>query len=120
MWRDANTGELVGWAARLCVEADGLGLYREITVSGCGLRFIGLAQGGELHRKFTFHRKTGAGIELFRNTCRYITISGLQEGCCDNMGPIEIPASRSTIARRHCLGRCCAKRSRRVSSISGC
>ena len=43
--RDAKTGELAGWAERLCVEADGLGLYREITVSGCGLRFIGLSRG---------------------------------------------------------------------------
>jgi hypothetical protein len=86
--RDAQTGELIGWAERLCVEADGLGLYREITVSGCGLRFIGLSQGGELHRKFTFNRKSGAGIELYRNCARYITISGLQEGSCEAMGPI--------------------------------
>ena len=88
--RDSKTGELAGWAERLCVEADGLGLYREITVSGCGLRFIGLSQGGELHRKFTFNRKSGAGIELYRNCARYITISGLQEGNppCEDMGPI--------------------------------
>jgi hypothetical protein len=86
--RDAQTGELAGWAQRLCVEADGFGLYREITVSGCGLRFIGLSQGGELHRKFTFNRKSGAGIELYRNCARYITISGLQEGSCEDMGPI--------------------------------
>jgi hypothetical protein len=86
--RDAQTGELAGWAERLCVEADGLGLYREITVSGCGLRFIGLSQGTELHRKFTFNRKNGAGIELYRNCARYITISGLQEGSCEELGPI--------------------------------
>jgi hypothetical protein len=89
--RDAKSGELADWAERLCAEADGLGLYREITVSGCGLRFIGLSQGGELHRKFTFNRKSGAGIELYRNCARYITISGLQEGNppCQNMGPIS-------------------------------
>ena len=40
--RDAQSGELVGWAKRLCAEADQLGLYREVTVSGCGLRFIGI------------------------------------------------------------------------------
>src|SRR6516162_9451363 len=28
--RDAQTGELAGWAQRLCVEADGFGLYREV------------------------------------------------------------------------------------------
>ena len=43
--RDAATGELIDWAKDLCVEAEGLGLYREITVSGGGLRFIGSAQG---------------------------------------------------------------------------
>jgi hypothetical protein len=83
--RDAQTGEIIGWAQRLCVEADQLGLYREVTVSGSGLRFIGLSHGGELHRKFTFHRRSGAGIELYHNTARYITISGLQEGSCDEL-----------------------------------
>jgi hypothetical protein len=87
--RDAQNGELLGWAKRLCVEADQLGLYREVTVSGGGLRFIGLAQGNELHRKFTFNRTSGAGVELYRNTCRYITISGLQEGSCEHMGQID-------------------------------
>jgi hypothetical protein len=87
--RDGQTGELVGWAKRLCVEADSLGLYREVTVSGGGLRFIGASQGGELQRKFTFNRKSGAGIELYRNCPRFITISGLQEGGCENLGEID-------------------------------
>jgi hypothetical protein len=87
--RNAENGELIGWAKRLCVEADQLGLYREVTVSGSGLRFIGLAQGNELHRKFTFNRSSGAGIELYRNTARYITISGLQEGACQNLPSID-------------------------------
>ena len=86
MHRPANC---IGWAKRLCVEADSLGLYREVTVSGRGLRFIGLSQGTELHRKFTFNRKSGAGIELYRNCARYITISGLQEGSCEEMGQID-------------------------------
>jgi hypothetical protein len=78
------------WSAGLapCVEADGLGLYREITVSGSGLRFIGLAQGGELQRKFIFDKATEEGIELYRNCARYITISGLQQGSCDELPPI--------------------------------
>jgi hypothetical protein len=87
--RDAQTGELIDWAKQLCGEADQLGLYCEVTVSGAGLRFIGLSQGDELHRKFTFNRQNGASIELYRNCARYITISGLQEGSCqDHLAPI--------------------------------
>jgi hypothetical protein len=86
--RDVQTGELIDWAQQLCVEAEQLGLYREVTVSGRGLRFIGLAQGDELDRKFTFDRNNGAAIELYRNCERYITISGLQEGSCKDLGQI--------------------------------
>jgi predicted P-loop ATPase len=87
--RDAITGALVDWAQQLCVEADNLGLYCEVTVSGCGLRFIGLAQGNELHRKFTVNHNNGAGIELYRKCARYITISGLQLGACEDLGKID-------------------------------
>jgi primase-polymerase (primpol)-like protein len=87
--RDAQTGELVEWVQHLCAEADALELYREITVSGCGLRFIGRAQGNELHRKFTINRNNSSGIELYRNCARYITISGLQQGYCENIGSID-------------------------------
>lgn len=88
--RDPITGEISGWANRLCVEAERLGLYREVTVSGCGLRFIGLShQAAELHRRFSFHQTSGAGLELYRNTPRFITISGLQEGQCEEMGEID-------------------------------
>ena len=87
--RDPETGELFGWAIRLCVEAGELGLYCEVTVSGRGLRFIGLShQGAELHRRFAFNRN-GAGLELYRNCARFITISGLQEGPCETMGEID-------------------------------
>ena len=73
---------------RLCVEADRLGLYREITVSGCGLRFIGLShQSAELHKRFSWGG--GKGLELYRNCARFITISGLQEGQCETMGEID-------------------------------
>ena len=88
--RNAQTGELIEWAKQLCIEADQLGLYREVTVSGCGLRFIGEApKGSELHRKFTVNNKTREGVELYRNCARYITISGLQEGPCESLGPIN-------------------------------
>jgi predicted P-loop ATPase len=51
------------------------------------LRFIGLAAGGiELHRKF--NRQNNTAIELYRNCARFITISGLQQGPCEEMGTI--------------------------------
>jgi hypothetical protein len=82
---DKDNGKLVPWAERLQNEA--LGAYQEITVSGGGLRIIGKVNGPETQRKFTFDRKTGAGIELYRNTARYITISGIEMG-----GPcVELP-----------------------------
>jgi hypothetical protein len=89
--RDAVTGDVLGWAGRLCNEAERLGLYVEVTVSGGGLRFIGSSSSSyaELHRKFTLDRHTGAGIELYRNCARYITISGLQQGSCDAFGSID-------------------------------
>ena len=88
--RDPLSGKLTGWAARLCTEAAALGLYVEVTVSGCGLRFIGLShQRAEMHRRFPFHRTSGEGLELYRNTARFITISGLQKGTCDAMGEID-------------------------------
>src|SRR6516164_2546770 len=87
--RDAQTGELADWAEQLCAEADDLGLYREITVSGCGLRFIGRSQGGELHRKFMLDRNNGAALELYRDPARHITISGLQEGACEDLQSID-------------------------------
>jgi hypothetical protein len=75
------------WAAQLHAEAGGA--YREITVSGTGLRFIGRAAGGDLQRKFSFNRRTGAGIELYRNTPRYITVSGLERGTCSELPPLD-------------------------------
>jgi hypothetical protein len=80
---DKDNAKLVPWAERLQNEA--AGAYQEVTVSGGGLRIIGKVSGPETHRKFTLDRKTGAGIELYRNTARYITVSGIEMGgpCTD-------------------------------------
>jgi hypothetical protein len=75
--RDPASGTLLTWAEQLVLEANEAGAYVELTVSGTGLRFIGVAHGPEIHRKFIFDRQTGAGIELYRNCTRYITVSGL-------------------------------------------
>jgi primase-polymerase (primpol)-like protein len=85
--RDPETGMVDAWAETLHAEANGA--YREITVSGCGLRIIGIANGDEVHRKFTFDRKSGAGLELYRNTARYITISGREIGSCAKLPPLD-------------------------------
>jgi primase-polymerase (primpol)-like protein len=99
---DSNTATLVPWAKQLHEEA--IGAYQEVTVSGGGLRIVGKATGPELHRKFTFDRQTGAGIELYRNTARYITISGMQFG----EGPALLPPIDEFIDRlftRHAAGK---------------
>jgi hypothetical protein len=101
--RDPITGKLNSWATRFCAEATSLGLYIEVTVSGCGLRFIGIShQGAELHRRFPFHQSNGEGLELYRNCARFITISGLQEGQCETMG--EIDAYLDTLLERFTVG----------------
>ena len=85
--RDPSTNEVVRWARQLCEEATGA--YCEVTVSGTGLRILGRVSGAELHRRFSFDRKTGAGIELYRNTPRYVTVSGLQVGECAELPVID-------------------------------
>jgi len=84
---DPREDKLVSWAEQLHEEA--AYAYQEVTVSGGGLRIIGTADGPEIHRKFTFDRKTGAGIELYRNTARYITVSGLEMGSCAALPPLD-------------------------------
>jgi hypothetical protein len=85
--RDPDSGALEPWAEQLCAEASAA--YREVTVSGTGLRFIGKVRGPEIHRKFTFDRQSGAGLELYRDTARYITVSGLEIGTCAELPPID-------------------------------
>jgi hypothetical protein len=80
-------GTVARWAEDLSNEANGA--YREITVSGGGLRIIGTGNDDKIQRKFTFDRKTGAGIELYRNTERYITISGLEVSECASLPPLD-------------------------------
>src|SRR5262245_33730392 len=98
MLKDSNVGamdldhgvdgeKLEDWAERLHQEASGS--YQEITVSGTGMRIIGTVQGPETHRRFAIDRN-GAGIELYRDTARYITISGLEmEPICAALPPLD-------------------------------
>jgi hypothetical protein len=93
---DQESTKLDSWAEQLRSEANGA--YQEITVSGSGLRIIGTVSGPETHRRFAFGR-TGAGLELYRNTARYITVSGLQLGDCADLPPLD--ALIDTLFARH-------------------
>src|SRR5262245_60538237 len=93
---DQESAKLDSWAEQLCAEVNGA--YQEITVSGGGLRIIGTVRGPETHRRFNFDR-SGAGIELYRNTARYITISGLQLGDCAELPSLD--AFIDTLFARH-------------------
>jgi hypothetical protein len=76
------------WARDLRATADGA--YCEVTVSGTGLRLIGITEGPEVHRKFKIENaRPDAKIELFRDTARFITISGLQLGKCQHLPPFD-------------------------------
>ena len=74
---DRKTTKIDKWARELRELADGA--YCEVTVSGTGLQLIGTTSGAaEVQRKFTIDKERDASIELFRDTNRYITISGIK------------------------------------------
>jgi len=83
--RDPKTGTIDAWAQKIVDAAQDA--YKEITVSGTGLRILGFAIGPEVHRAFNLDG--GGRIELFRHTTRYITISGLQLGNCSALPNID-------------------------------
>ena len=83
--RDPDTGAIDAWAQEILDAAPTA--YREITVSGAGLRIIGIAKGSAQHRKFTISGgRPDAAVEVYRRATRYITISGLEISQC-----VEIP-----------------------------
>ena len=82
--RDPDTGALTDWAQELVNKANGA--YVEVTPSKRGLRIIGTAEGGTVHAI----RQMGVGkVEAYRNTNRYITVSGDQLGKCVKLGSID-------------------------------
>jgi primase-polymerase (primpol)-like protein len=84
---DPETAALDPWAEELHTAANGA--YREVTASGCGLRIIGTAKGAEVHTRVTFDRETGAGLALYRDAARFITVSGNQFGSCAALAPLD-------------------------------
>jgi hypothetical protein len=83
---DPETGEPDAWAAHWIAEARGA--YVERTPSGNGLRIIALGEGDKVANRFKVDgARDGAGIEIYRNNERYITITGLQVGECTELPP---------------------------------
>jgi hypothetical protein len=73
---DPKTGKIDAWAQQEIDAA--MGCYVEVTPSGRGLRILGISSGKELGRRWKVPNANGAGIEVYRKTNRYITITGLQ------------------------------------------
>ena len=95
--RDPLTGTVETWAQRLLDQASHS--YVEISPSGCGLRIWGTAKGEELHRKFEFNT---AALELFRRTRKPLTVTGLQLGKSQQLGPIDALLDRAVVwAEQH-------------------
>jgi putative DNA primase/helicase len=77
-----------GWARE--VRSSSNGAYCEVTVSGGGLRLIGITARDKVHRRFAIKdARPNAHIELFRKAERFITVSGLQLGNCNKLEPID-------------------------------
>jgi hypothetical protein len=92
--RDPETGAIDAWAREILDAAPGA--YVEVTVSGTGLRIIGTADGPETHRRFNITGRKGAGVEVYRHAIRYITVSGLEQGHCNELVNIDALIDRIT------------------------
>jgi hypothetical protein len=91
--RDPLTGAIIGWAQRLLDQANHS--YAEISPSGTGLRIWGIADGGELHRKFSLEQSMA--LELFRRTRKPLTVTGLQLGNSQQLGNIDAMLDRAIV-----------------------
>jgi uncharacterized protein DUF5906 len=86
----SSTGKLTPWARHYVEQAQGLGAYVEITVSGTGLRIIGLGAGKQVNRKFAEIGEGASSIEAYRKCARFITISGAELGTCAKLPNIDL------------------------------
>jgi hypothetical protein len=86
--RNPETGNVDAWAQAILEAAPNS--YHEITVSGEGLRIIGIATGLGTHRRFIIaNGREGAGVEVYRRATRYITVSGLEISRCAKLMNID-------------------------------
>jgi primase-polymerase (primpol)-like protein len=81
---DPETSKIDAWAQEIIDRAPNA--YVEITVSGTGLRVIGIGVSPAAHRKFAVpNTLNGAGVEVYRKAIRYITLSCNQLGQCEKL-----------------------------------
>jgi hypothetical protein len=100
--RDAETGAVDAWARTMISAAPNA--YHEVTVSGTGLRIIGIANGAAAHKKFSISgARPSAAVEVYRRAVRYITVSGLEISRCKELPNID--ALIDDIVARHDKGR---------------
>jgi len=84
---DPATGVIDAWADEYVRRFPGA--YIERTVSGKGLRVLGIGLGQKLSSKFKLpHNGNGAAIEFFDSSTHYLTLSCNQLGTCDELPPI--------------------------------
>lgn len=81
--RNFLTGKIDNWARDLIKTASA---YCEVTPSKCGLRIIGTATGGPVHRQVKMH--TGK-VEVYRDAARYIVVTGNQLGDCKRLPNLD-------------------------------
>lgn len=71
--RDRETHEIAPWALKLLERSKS---YAEVTPSGEGIRIIGRATGGKVHRRQCVPMTTDGAVETFRRAERFITVTG--------------------------------------------
>jgi hypothetical protein len=73
--RHPESGEISDCARALVLEAAS---YTEVTVSGTGLRIIGIGTGRHIHRNQAMPGTDGGRIETYRRATRYIVVTGAE------------------------------------------
>jgi len=81
--RDIDTGEIALWVKDYLSEFSDA--YIEATVSGEGLRILGTSTLQDFSPRF---KGNGHNVELFSNSCHYLTLSCNQIADCNKLPPI--------------------------------
>jgi Family of unknown function (DUF5906) len=75
---DVDTGEIADWAMEIVAHARSCGCYVEFSPNLTGLHILGRSRGGEVHTRWNVGE--GGKVEVFRDTHRYLTVTGKQFG----------------------------------------